>query len=703
MKRRGHLFIGCLIVLATSVNAAPQDQQKKAEKDWAIELKTILVELRAVVTDNKGHLVQGLKKEDFELREKGRIQDISSFAEERVGPISITQRVTLANVTPVEPPAPAKEQARSLLLFVDTINMAGQNLLRVKRGLKKFIDEQITDQDAVMIVTSGGMEGIPARLTRERNLIRHYIDKIASWGAKSTSYFSPALAADVRRENPDAIKVAINILQSEEGLNPDMLSPQVLKQMALGRAGEVLAQASFKRTSLLGTFRAAAELMSKAPGQRVMFFFSDGFTLLDSRGVVDSIEIQQAISRAVRSGLVVFSINSRGLEPPVEIDASRPSPAFGAYDPAINGRIASYASASEKESQDGMNAIARDTGGDAFFRTNDVNFALKKSFEGNNVYYALAYYPNSESQGFRDIALTVKGHPEYTIRTQKGYLASDLIKNAKAAAAKSQQQRLFDAIGRPIPETTIGVSASAHYLEVDSDKAQVSIKLLIDGSHLTYHDMTDRANLALEVAGTVYDRAGRLVTSFIEKIKGGVPQDHLTEVRTSGFSYTKRLELKPGYYQVRAGVLEPETDNIGTANTWVEVPDLAKGKLELSSVLLTTGGEVQQPANGLQQLDAIKAYKTGSTLVYYLILYNAATTAPSDLTIRSEISLNDKVIFESEPQPVASRMVGRDSKGIEIGGQLNLDLEPGFYSLKVEIKDKTNREFRRSVEFLVTQ
>jgi len=163
------------------------------------------------------------------------------------------------------------------------------------------------------------------------------------------------------------------------------------------------------------------------------------------------------------------------------------------------------------------------------------------------------------------------------------------------------------------------------------------------------------------------------------------------------------LELKPGYYQVRAGVLEPESDNIGTANTWVEVPDLAKGKLELSSVLLATAGEPQPPVTGLQQIDAITSYKTGSTLVYYMMLYNAPTTAPADLTIRSEISLNDKVIFQSESQPVTSRMVGKDSKGIEIGGQLNLDLEPGFYSLRLEIKDKSNREFRRSVEFLVTQ
>jgi len=431
-----------------------------------------------------------------------------------------------------------------------------------------------------------------------------------------------------------------------------------------------------------------------------MFLFSDGFSLLDSRGNVETLDLQQAISRAVRSGVVVYSINSKGLQAPLEIDASRRGAAYQAFDPSLQGRLSSYASASEKDAQDGMNAMAKDTGGDAFFRTNDLNWALKKSFEGSNVYYALAYYPSTEGQGFRDIALKVKGHPEYSVRTQKGYLASDLVKSAKAAA-KSPQQRLFDAIARPIPETAINVSTAAHYLEVESDKAQVSIKLLIEGSHLTYHEMGDRATLALEVAGTIYDRAGKLVTSFIEKIKGGVPHDQLSEVKGSGFSYTKRMELKPGHYQVRVGALEPETDNIGTANAWVDVPDLAKGKLELSSVLLATAGEAQQPVTGPQQLDAIKAYKTGSMLVYYLMLYNAPSSIGSDLTIRSEIALNDKVIYESEPQPVASRMMGKDNKGIEIGGQLNLDLEPGFYALRVEIKDKSNREFRRSVEFLV--
>src|SRR5712691_11408036 len=116
MKDAACLFLSSLLVFSMGIRGAAQDQKKKAEKDWVVEVKTDQVELRAVITDRQGHLVQGLKKEDFELREKGRLQDISSFAEELVGPPSISQRVSLANVTPGDPPPAAAAPARSLLL-----------------------------------------------------------------------------------------------------------------------------------------------------------------------------------------------------------------------------------------------------------------------------------------------------------------------------------------------------------------------------------------------------------------------------------------------------------------------------------------------------------------------------------------------------------------------------------------------------------
>ena len=717
MKKTAYLFLACLTFVSLNLHGAAQEQKKQSDKDWVVELKTILVELRAVVTDGQGRLVEGLTREDFEVREKGKLQDVGFFSEQRIGGLSIAQPVTVANVPgEVETAPKPKAPARSLLLMVDTINMSAPNVLRVKQSLKKLIDEQITDQDSVMVLTSSGMEGIPARFTRDRAMLRHFIDRIAVWGSPKSSYFSSSLAAAVRQENEDAINTAIKVLEAEEGLNTDNLGAQLLRQMAIGKASEVLSMSDYKRTSVLNTLQAAFGLMAHAPGQRVMFFYSDGFSMIDSRGNTGTHDVQAAVSRATRSGVVVYSINSRGLEGPIETDPTMPTlsvkgagndstlsntaRATRTIDPGLIGRLNSYESASRKEAQDGMNALAADTGGAAFFRTNDMNRAVEKSFQENRVYYMVGYYPTTQGEGFREVSVRIKGHPDYTVRTQKGYLASDLGAK-KEAGRKSPQQRLFAAMSQPLPETGLNVSAWADYLEVESDRAQVSIQVEIDGSNLNYHEESERARLALEVAVSIHDRTGRQVSSFIEKIKGGMPLDHLNEAKRSGFMYSKRVALKPGRYQVRVGVLEPETESIGTANSWVEVPDLSTGALALSSILLTPESDAQNAPSASQQWSATRSYKSPSVLVYYLMLYNAPSSVGSELTIQSEISQNEKIVYQSQENPVSSRMVGKDNKGMEIGGRLNLTLEPGFYELRVAVKDKKNRESRRSVAFAV--
>ena len=51
-------------------------------------------------------------------------------------------------------------------------------------------------------------------------------------------------------------------------------------------------------------------------------------------------------------------------------------------------------------------------------------------------------------------------------------------------------------------------------------------------------------------------------------------------------------------------------------------------------------------------------------------------------------------------QPVTSRVIGRDKKGIEIGGQLALTLQPGVYELRITVSDsKSKQTAKRTVAF----
>ncbi|HKP86103.1 MAG TPA: hypothetical protein VJZ26_08405, partial [Blastocatellia bacterium] len=61
-----------------------QDQTKKSEQDDTVRLKSDLVQVRAVITDKQGQLVSDLKREDFEILENNRPQEISFFSVETI-------------------------------------------------------------------------------------------------------------------------------------------------------------------------------------------------------------------------------------------------------------------------------------------------------------------------------------------------------------------------------------------------------------------------------------------------------------------------------------------------------------------------------------------------------------------------------------------------------------------------------------------
>src|SRR5262249_43716749 len=239
--------------------------------------------------------------------------------------------------------------------------------------------------------------------------------------------------------------------------------------------------------SALITLKEVVERLADLPGQRLIVTVSDGFTLLDTGGTPDTADLQSVTSRAVRSGVVIYSIDAKGLQPSGLFDAS-----LGNV--PDDRRIYGYISSGERDLEDGLNALAHDTGGEAFFNTNDTAGAMGKALEDNQVYYALAYYPASEEseKKFRKITIKIKNHPEYKVRAQRGYLPIELAKKAKEAAAETPQQRFTNAMLAPLPTTTIGVTAVADFIESPEDNAQATVAVFIDGKTLSFSEANGR-------------------------------------------------------------------------------------------------------------------------------------------------------------------------------------------------------------------
>jgi VWFA-related protein len=669
--KKSNEWIGLLIAASISVHSqastkvlSKQAQTRSDEQSQTVRLKAELIEVRAVVTDRKGRPITNLNKEDFELLENGRRQSISFFSVElikREGEGGIRSDRTQAVQAKLY-----EQPARTIALFVDTLHLSPTSLLTVKQSIRKFVMEQLEKGDLIAIVDSTATVNFIQQSALEKRGLLYAIDRLTPWGQVRNSNFTPYLAAMVERGDRDALHMARRIIEAEEAMpNPDL-------RYVRSRARTILHEAAWKRRITLSTLEGVAERMANMPGQKIIAYISDGFTLMDAFGSTE--EINRVTSRAVRSGVAIYSLYTKGLEP---------NPAFGQW-----------------EMENGLNALASDTGGRAFFNTNDLNRMLEMVLGENRVYYVLGYYP-AEGKGdrFRQITVRVKNHPEYDVRAPKGYAP---IRALKEKTAQTPRQQLFQAIAAPLPVSDLGITVSAGFLESKADAAQASIFVHLDGNRLNYIEHSGRYKIELDMVAVVYDAEGRPVRTVDNKIDMVIRPEGLEQAKLEGYHFVQRAKLKPGLYQVRVGVREPSTQRIGTAVAWVEVPDLKRGQLTLSD-LFTCEQEMSAPEK-FRWIQSAGRLKKADSLVYCATIYNAPAP-PENLLMQVEIFKDQNQIYTSAWKTVSSCMIGSNENSIEIASQIVLkDMEPGVYELRVAIKDPRSKQAaQKSMMFEIEQ
>jgi len=697
------------VVFATS----QQPQPKPTDKDQTIKLKSELVQVRAVVTDKQGHLVTDLKKEDFELSENNHPQDISFFSVESVG-----DKAAPGAEKPAEPLTlrkQAQEQpARTVVLFADTVHLTFSTVNSTKAALRRFVNEQMTDQDMVALITSSGSLGLLEQFTRDRQVLRAAIERLTPWRSTAQeSLFSPYLAAQIMQGSAEALALGAEIVTAEDYID------QPVPGYVRSKANQVLAEASYRRKATVATLAAVVDRVAGMPGQRMIALFSEGFTLLGSGGAYDAIDLQPTISRAVRSGVVIYSISAKGLQPVLVgpsmrgfVESSAGSRRTGGGTrldrPSMTGSVVN----SERDLQDGLNALARDTGGEAFFNTNDMTGRLQKALDENRVYYALAYQsPNpageKEASQFRRITLRVRNHPDYKVRTQRGYQPLE-VKPETAAA--TPRQRLIQAMAAPLPTTDIAVSVAADYFERATDQGQALVQIYIDANALKYREQDAHYLFDIELATAVYDLMGKPAFVTTNEAHGDFAAERFETGKRNGYRYGQRLTLKPGVYQVQVGVLEPATEHMGTAKAWIEVPDLSRSKLALSSIILMREQKPNEsstkPASGAESMSpavtqGIRVYKQGEVLEYHMMVYGTTTQEDNALQMQTEILHGSETLYQSPWRPVTGRTVAKDKKGVEVSEQLKLNnLKTGVYEVRITVKDaKTKKPPQRTMLF----
>ncbi len=132
--------------------------------------------MRVVVTDKKGQPIIGLEQDDFTLQVGGEPREIGFFSETRLPATEPSgSRVVVDRRGSLESPGPliTKSPERTVMLFVDTLHMSISSLFRVKKSLRSFLDEQLSDQDLVAVVSTAKRLGVTGQFTRNRHVLRY--------------------------------------------------------------------------------------------------------------------------------------------------------------------------------------------------------------------------------------------------------------------------------------------------------------------------------------------------------------------------------------------------------------------------------------------------------------------------------------------------------------------------------------------------
>jgi VWFA-related protein len=612
---------------AAAASAVQQGQPTPATSGVAtIYARSNLVVVDVVVTDSKKNPVHGLQKSDFVLMENGKPQVVRNFEEHTELPASETMVAPAPKLPPDlftnKSSAPANGPANVLVL--DYLNTPQTAHASARKQLLDYLDKApagtriaifilterltmlqgFTSDPAVLKAALTSMEGLP----RSSNLI----DDAEGVGSPDGPSFAESLGgaggdtdsggvADVIRAIHDAMTRVDAQISSEK------------KDMQV------------KYT--LSAFDQLARYLVGIPGRKNVVWFSAGFPLdvepnRNEADPNDSVirnddEVRKTDNLLTRAQIAVYPVDVRGMSVPwMDLQKTAAAAASAAtasqtgLDPsAANDAIydASVMPIMQQTAQEHgtMDAMAEDTGGEAFYNTNGLTQAISKAIEHGSNYYTLTYTPSNLQWDERFRSLKIKvAEPGVQLTYRNGYYAIDpndrnKVNAAGAATALAQADTMSTAMmhGGPDPTEILfkvrirPSSKPAEAVVLTSNRTNPDPKVKVSGPYKQYgvdlvpdpRAVNCRAgadgkyHCALEIWTYVYDRDGRLLITTGNPVYHVLTPADYARLLSGGMAFHQQVSVPAkGQYYLRTAIHDLVSDRVGA----VEVPVAAVARLD---------------------------------------------------------------------------------------------------------------------------
>jgi hypothetical protein len=128
--------------------------------------------------------------------------------------------------------------------------------------------------------------------------------------------------------------------------------------------------------------------------------------------------------------------------------------------------------------------------------------------------------------------------------------------------------------------------AGVAYFRQDDSHYYLAVSLVIPGSQIPFVTEKDRDNATIDIIGQVLEGGKFPVGRLRDTVKLAV--DSTRQVRRKNVQYNTGFVLAPGSYHLKFVVRENQTGRMGAFEMDVQVPDLRKAPLKMSSVVLSS-------------------------------------------------------------------------------------------------------------------
>jgi VWFA-related protein len=523
--RSVHFLIWAAVFLISPMMSAQQ------EPTYTIRVNSNLVQISIVARDRNGRLVRDLTGDDFAVIEDGRPQQLSAVDLESVTVPQTTgmsllplQLPVLTSTTSV--PASAVRGLRLVLLFFDFASLDPDDAARSLRAAEAYV-RTIGPADRVAIASLAAKLEVQQDFTGDSTALRHALQRLHG--------------------------LSRTVLEGKGGNRSDDSVYEVFSTYRRLRSLRVLtsalAQVSQKKSVVI---------FAGNPG-------SDP----------DLVGITATVDAAVRAGVSFYGIDATGLSatPPLG-DATRPS----SYGTTVLSGTAIAQGSGDIHDQDLLYALARGTGGRAFFDSNDFERPFRTMEDDTREYYMLSYRSSNSRRDGRYRRISVRARRRgLELKHPAGYYGP---RDRTRVSTRDTERVLAEELAADLPATGLPVFGFVSHLRMANDLFYVPITVFLPAEALLKDGIASSAAIGLAVV----DGRGHLV----RKLRDLIPTSVVTQHPTRTVQYETATELPAGEYNVRLVVVQNGTGEVGSFSTLVRLPRRDQSRISVSSLFSGT-------------------------------------------------------------------------------------------------------------------